>query len=421
MKSKNKIKRRDERPDELVDANVLAFLEALEQPAGLRQIAHGMGLKHHGRRYLPRVLNNLKRSGQVEEVHPGGRYRIAREKLSPSHKPIQLRPADKPRPAAASEAEPQNVPPAPKPAVDASLIPGRFVAHRDGYGFLVPDKPIAHVDGDLFIPPNATNDAMHGDRVLARVGQRRADGRAEGRIVQIANRAHPTVVGLFRYEIDGNYVLPYDTRMQSVLIPPGEELTPALSEKLGAVPDGSAAARRRRRLPELDGAVVVDAQITRYPRGGRAPAGRVIEILGRPGDIGGDVEIMIRKHHIPHEFPENVLAEARSVPQQVSEAALRGRKDFRHLSIVTIDGETARDFDDAVHVSERAEGGYELQVHIADVAHYVRRGAPLDQEARLRGTSVYFPNRAVPMLPEELSNGICSLNPHVDRLVMSAL
>src|SRR5208282_4212189 len=128
-----------------------------------------------------------------------------------------------------------------------------------------------------------------------------------------------------------------------------------------------------------------------------------------------------RKHHLPHVFPEEVTAEAKSVPQQVPEAELDGRRDFRSLPIVTIDGETARDFDDAVHVSSLPNGHYELQVHIADVAHYVRRGSALDREARLRGTSVYFPNRAVPMLPEELSNGICSLNPREDRLVMSAI
>jgi ribonuclease R len=174
------------------------------------------------------------------------------------------------------------------------------------------------------------------------------------------------------------------------------------------------------RLPELDGAVV-DVEITRFPKGGLAPAGRVTEILGRPGDIGVDVEIIIRKHHLPHIFPDEVLAQARAVPQQVDEAALPGRHDFRQLPIVTIDGETARDFDDAVYVRSLPNGGYELQVHIADVAHYVHRDSPLDREARLRGTSVYFPNRAVPMLPEELSNGICSLNPHVDRLVMSVV
>jgi ribonuclease R len=265
---------------------------------------------------------------------------------------------------------------------------------------------------------------MHGDRVLARVERRRADGRAEGRIVEVVVREHPTLVGLFRYGPRENHVLPYDTRIpHEVLIPPGEELTPALREtlqpKLGATPS-DAPASRRLRLPELDGAVV-NAEITRYPKGGIGPVGRVLEILGRPGEIGVDVEIMIRKHYLPHIFPAEVLSEARATPQQVPSRDLEGRRDFRNLPIVTIDGETARDFDDAVHVTRLPNGHFELQVHIADVAHYVGRGSALDREARLRGTSVYFPNRAVPMLPEELSNGICSLNPQVDRLVMSAI
>jgi ribonuclease R len=147
----------------------------------------------------------------------------------------------------------------------------------------------------------------------------------------------------------------------------------------------------------------------------------VVEILGRREDFGVDVEIIIRKFHLPHRFPEEVLTEAGAAPQYISEGEREGRRDFRGLPIVTIDGETAKDFDDAVLVERRAGGNYLLHVHIADVAHYVRPGTGLDREARLRGTSVYFPDRAVPMLPLELSNGICSLNPHVDRLVMSAL
>ncbi len=284
-----------------------------------------------------------------------------------------------------------------------------------------PTRRFPRVEGDLFIGRDGLGDAMNGDRVLARVERRRPDGRAEGRIVQIVERQHPMLVGLFRYGPQGNYVLPYDTRItHEVFIAPGDELTPELRQKLGPGADGQPPPSRRARLPEIDGAVV-DVEITRYPKGGLAPAGRVIEILGRPGEIGVDVEIIIRKHHLPHIFPAEVLAEARATPQQVTDSDLRGRRDFRDLPIVTIDGETARDFDDAVYVRKLANGHYELQVHIADVAHYVRRDSPLDREARLRGTSVYFPNRAVPMLPEELSNGICSLNPKVDRLVMSAI
>ena len=176
----------------------------------------------------------------------------------------------------------------------------------------------------------------------------------------------------------------------------------------------------RRTTRDLEG-LVVDVELTSYPRPAALPRGRVVEILGRREDFGVDVEIVIRKFHLPHRFPPEVLAEAGAAPQYIPERDREGRRDFRGLPIVTIDGETAKDFDDAVLVERRANGNYLLHVHIADVAHYVRPGTALDREARLRGTSVYFPDRAVPMLPLELSNGICSLNPHVDRLVMSAL
>jgi ribonuclease R len=149
--------------------------------------------------------------------------------------------------------------------------------------------------------------------------------------------------------------------------------------------------------------------------------GRIIEILGRPGDFGIDVEILIRAHHIPHRFPEDVITQAKSIPGPIAPEELSRRRDFRDLDIVTIDGETARDFDDAVWVEPLLSGNWTLQVHIADVSHYVRPGSPIDREALLRGTSVYFPDRAVPMLPLELSTDQCSLRPHEDRLVLSAL
>lgn len=173
---------------------------------------------------------------------------------------------------------------------------------------------------------------------------------------------------------------------------------------------------------DLDG-LIVDVEITSFPDPVRAipPRGRIIEILGRCEEFGVDVEIIIRKYHLPHRFPDEVLSEARHAPRDVPSADAAMRRDFRNLPIVTIDGETAKDFDDAVYVERLPGGRYRLQVHIADVAHYVRPGIALDREARLRGTSVYFPDRAVPMLPLELSNGICSLNPHVDRLTMSCL
>ncbi|HTR45798.1 MAG TPA: VacB/RNase II family 3'-5' exoribonuclease [Verrucomicrobiae bacterium] len=409
MRRRHTIEPREPRPPEVDGTQVLAHLATLSQPASIREIAHGMDLKHRGRRFLPRVIQKLKKSGNIEEIG-GGRYRLAGQKSTGG-----------PAPRRPSFDRGEAAPSPPKRARDPNLVSGRIVAHRDGYGFLVPDQPIPRVEGDLFIGRDGLGDAMHGDRVLARIERRRPDGRAEGRVVQIVEREHPTVVGLFRYGPHGNYVLPYDTRiLHEVLILPGNELTPELQQKFGVTPETEPRSMRGMRLPELDGAVV-NVEVTRYPKGGLAPAGRVIEILGRPGEIGVDVEIMIRKHHLPHVFPEEVLAQARATPQQVGHAAMQGRRDFRDLPIVTIDGETARDFDDAVHVRPLAQGGYELQVHIADVAHYVRSDSPLDREARLRGTSVYFPNRAVPMLPEELSNGICSLNPEVDRLVMSVI
>ncbi|MFZ0979694.1 MAG: VacB/RNase II family 3'-5' exoribonuclease [Candidatus Acidiferrales bacterium] len=420
------------REEHVKPVDVLAHLASLSKAASIREIAHGMGLKHLGRRFLPRVIRKLTKTGEIEETY-GSRYKLADQKTNqkPNQKPNPKQPQ---RPTAsapsarAPEAQPEqgtatdapSAAAASRRARDPNLISGRIIAHRDGYAFLVPDHPIPGVDGDLFIGRDSLGDAMHGDRVLGRIVRRRPDGRAEGRVVQIVTREHPTVVGLFRYGPHGNHVLPYDVRLQhEVLIPPGDELSPELRAKLG--PEAQQPpANRRLRLPELDGAVV-NAEITRFPRSGLAPMGRVIEILGRPGDIGVDVEIIIRKHHLPHEFPEEVLAAAKATPQQVAENDLRARRDFRDLPIVTIDGETARDFDDAVLVRPLPGGSFELQVHIADVAHYVARNSAIDHEARLRGTSVYFPNRAVPMLAEELSNGICSLNPKVDRLVMSVI
>ena len=401
---------------EITEPQLLAHLAKLEKPQSIREMAHDLGLRHRGRRAVPKILNKLKRQGVVEEIY-GGRFRLTEGHLPRGQQKAGAGTHEKPKTANQDQQR--------KPQRDPNLISGRFIAHRDGYGFVVPAEKQPKMDGDLFIRRDAVGDAMHGDTVLARIERRRNDGRADGRIVQIVQREHPTVVGLFRYGPQGNTVHPYDSRiLHEVIIPPGEELLPALKEKMSEMPAASGVnpnvAGKRVRFPELDGAVV-NVELTRFPKGGLAPAGRVIEILGRPGDIGVDTEIVIRKHHLPHEFAADVLAEAHAMPQQVSEEDRRGRRDFRDLPIVTIDGETARDFDDAVHVTALPNGNFELQVHIADVAHYVKRGSPIDLEARLRGTSVYFPMRAVPMLPEELSNGICSLNPQVERLVMSVI
>ena len=313
-----------------------------------------------------------------------------------------------------------------------NLASGRLDLHRDGYGFVRPDpRQPSGIEDDIFIPPDEINGAMQGDQVLVELAPPRADGRRMGRIARVLTRRNATVVGTFRYSKSdramGNLVIPFDERMtQPILIPFGAE-TPKASEDetphrvMG--PEAGIAAHRNIEHDDLDG-LIVDVEITSWPTPTKPAMGRVMEILGSPDDFGVDVEMMIRKHQLPRIFPENVLAEARRVAHLDIDEVAR-RRDFRGLPIVTIDGETARDFDDAVLVRERADGGFELQVHIADVAEYVRApgdsGGDLDLEARLRGTSVYFPDRAIPMLPQELSTDICSLRPEEDRLVLSCI
>ena len=313
-----------------------------------------------------------------------------------------------------------------------STATGRLIRHRDGYGFVVTDQPIEGTDQDIFVPPGGMGAAMHGDRVEVQIvrtrpGRDRDSARLEGRVIRVKERAQKTVVGEFHNGPRSNYVAPYDQRIAvEIVIPRGEEWPsderPAAGQRqFGGESEGKRRGGRsalHRSARELDG-LIVDVEITEFPGPALPARGRVIEILGRRDEFGVDVEIVIRKFHLPHRFPTEVLAEAESAPQFIAEPEREGRRDFRPLPIVTIDGETAKDFDDAVHVERLVDGNFILQVHIADVAHYVRPGAGLDREARLRGTSVYFPDRAVPMLPLELSNGICSLNPHVDRLVMS--
>jgi ribonuclease R len=319
-----------------------------------------------------------------------------------------------------------------KTAERDGLVAGRLDLHRDGYGFVRPNKPGGRArngEEDVFIPPAELHGAMQGDQVLVELAQPRAHGpnagRLHGRVVRILTRRNPTVVGRFQYarsgHAPGNQVIPFDERMaQPIVIPHGLEHPEKTDAGTPHRVLGSEAMRREQAAESnLDG-MVVDVEITDWPTPTRPAKGRVLEILGHPDDFGVDVEIVIRKHHLPHVFPENVLGEARAVARLDPAEAAR-RRDFRGLPIVTIDGETARDFDDAVLVRTLDSGGYELQVHIADVAQYVTEGSALDLEARLRGTSVYFPDRAVPMLPQELSTGICSLRPDEDRLVLSCI
>jgi ribonuclease R len=305
-----------------------------------------------------------------------------------------------------------------------NLVAGRLDLHRDGYGFVRPNaRQTSGVVEDIFIPPNEINGAMQGDQVLVELEPPRADGRRLGRIARVLERRNPTVVGIFHYAGFGrgetSVVVPFDERMtQHIVIPAGQELPPETANPAPHRVLGAEAAVHED-YDDLEG-LVVDVEITSWPTPFKPPVGRVIEVLGDPDDFGVDVEMMIRKHQLPRVFPERVLAEARAVAHLDGDEVAR-RRDFRDLPIVTIDGETAKDFDDAVHVKERGDGGYELQVHIADVAEYVRSGTDLDLEARLRGTSVYFPDRAIPMLPQELSTDICSLRPGEERLVLSCI
>src|SRR5580700_2218805 len=400
--------------DRLSDSAILKKIE--RQPkstAGFKQLVREMGLHGDARHELSNRLRSLVSSGQLVEVD-SDRFAI------------------------------------PKAAACKNALVGRLSMHRDGYGFVTPDAATldprlkAQLSGDIFIPPPAVGSAMHGDRVLVEVGTIRPDGRAEGTIVRPIVRAHSTVVGIFHHGNRGNYVTPTDQKIsQEIVIPPGMEypeeqggaaVSPAVpkpshpsragdkvSKKTKSVDRvlGNEAARRGQ-WDDLEG-VVVDVEITDWPSATQNPRGRVVEILGYEDDFGVDVEVVIRKFHLPHRFPAEVLAQAQSIEPIIPAPELQRRRDFRDLPIVTIDGETARDFDDAVTVRQIDGGNYELQVHIADVAHYATPESALDQEARLRGTSVYFPDRAVPMLPLELSTDICSLRPQVERLVLSCV
>jgi ribonuclease R len=295
------------------------------------------------------------------------------------------------------------------------LVVGRLSTHPGGFGFVVPDQPFDYAQGkpfggaqgktveaaqgrsDIYIAAANLSEAMHGDRVVARV-ERHTERGAEGRIIRILERRHATIVG--RYEEDDSglgYVVPFDRRvLTDVQVPTGQ----------------SSSAER--------GEMVV-AEITRWPTATRGPVGRVIEVLGRIDEPGVDTKIIIRKFGIPDAHSDDAVAEASRLGSEVKDRDSKGRTDFRAVTTVTIDGEHARDFDDAITIERLPNGHFWLGVHIADVSHYVTEGSALDEEAYERGTSVYFTERAVHMFPAELATGLCSLNPHVDRLVQSCM
>jgi ribonuclease R len=433
----------------LTEQQVLHYVS--KQPkhmAGFKQLIHDLGLKGKDRRILQQLLRDLTRRRKL--------IAIGKERWG-----------------------------LPTSASNQDLVVGRLRMHRDGYGFVIPEpgslpaRAQGKLQGDIFIPPPDVGNAMHGDQVLVEMGRLRHDGKAEGRIVRVMEREQETIVGIFHYGNGRNYVSPIDEKLaMEIIIPPGMEYPKPEDEEGGPSEDDRDLRPHNRRGPSSDSPisrfpdspifgssdhpitgspdhpiskaptpkhptrqsphrvlgqeaqrkswddlenVVVEVEIIQWPSATQSPRGRVTEILGYEDDFGVDVEMIIRKHHIPHIFPAEVLEEAQEISPIVPQKEIAARRDFRHLPIVTIDGETARDFDDAVLVTRLDNGNYELQVHIADVAQYVDDGSAIDEEARKRGTSVYFPDRAVPMLPLELSTDICSLRPNLERLVLSCI
>jgi len=278
---------------------------------------------------------------------------------------------------------------------EADLVAGKLSIHQAGFGFLTPEKP---GEPDIFIAAENTGTAMHGDRVVVRISQDapygRIRGRREGRVIRILERAHDTIVGTLQHSRNFYYVVPDDPRLVHDVY---------VSPRQAAVTVGDKVVVR------------LEAWESRHVN----PEGEIIEVLGPALAPGVDLLSIIRKYHLPTEFPRDVLEQADRISEKIDARQLEGREDLRKEFIVTIDPDDARDFDDAIHVEKIENGGWRLGVHIADVAAYVDPECALDREARRRGNSVYLPDRVIPMLPERLSNGVCSLNPGVDRLTHS--
>ncbi len=276
-----------------------------------------------------------------------------------------------------------------------SLVVGRVQGNERGFGFVVPDDENLK---DIFISADSLNGAMHNDRVVARINRGSAeDRRAEGEVIRIISRANTTIVGTFENSKYFGFVVPDNKRIPGDIFIPKDEVNGA-----------------------KNGYKVV-AEIIKWPEKRRNAEGRIVEIIGDKDQVGTDIVSIIRAHDFSETFPEEVLHQAESIPDTVTEDMIKGRRDLRNLRMVTIDGEDAKDLDDAVSVERLPDGNYRLGVHIADVTHYVTEHSPLDKEALHRGTSVYLVDRVLPMLPKKLSNGICSLNPQVDRLAFTVM
>jgi ribonuclease R len=337
---------------------VLALMrERVHHPAGMRELLQVLKVPRDDRTSFKRHVKSLVASGDLIQIR-GHRFGLP-EKMD--------------------------------------LYVGRLHTHPAGYGFVTPERPLDS-GGDIYVSGPHLNEAMHGDRVVVRIERIKDGGRVEGRIIRILDRSNTWIVG--RYDRgDGGmgYVVPFDRRvLMDIFVPPGQE---------GGASPGD----------------MVTTELTRWPTATRGATGRVAEVLGDIDAPGVDTEIIIRKYGIPDSPSDEAVAEAVRLGHSVSDRDIRGRTDFRDVVTVTIDGEHARDFDDAITLEKLTSGNYWLGVHIADVSHYVHEDSALDREAYERGTSVYFPERAVHMFPSELATGLCSLNPHVDRLVQSCL
>ena len=337
------------------DQLLASMRERVHHPAGIRELLQLLRVPRDERPAFKRLINSLVASGDLIQIR-GQRFGLP-EKMD--------------------------------------LYVGRLQTHPAGYGFVLPERPLDG-GGDIYIAGPLLDEAMHGDRVVARIERIKEGGRVEGRIIRILERSNTWIVGRYDRDAEGmGYVVPFDRRvLTDILVPPGQE---------GGASPGE----------------MVLVELTRWPTSTRGAIGRVAEVLGDIDAPGVDTEIIIRKYGIPDAHSPDAVAEAVRLGTAVSERDIRSRTDFRHVVTVTIDGEHARDFDDAITIEKLPNGHFWLGVHIADVSHYVQEGSALDREAYDRATSVYFPERAVHMFPSELATGLCSLNPHVDRLVQS--
>ncbi len=344
---------------------VLALLARKDyRPLNKIEIARKLGVSGSARVALRKTLRDLERAGEIARIRKD-RYVLPAE---------------------------------------ADLVTGKLSVHPAGYGFLTSEKS---GESDVFIAAENVGTAMHGDRVVARISPEppagRTKGRREGRVIRILERAHDTVVGTLQRSRNFYYVVPDDPRfVHDIYVRP-----------VAAAPQD----RRSETAATVGDKVVVrlDDWQSRHVN----PEGEIIEVLGPASAPGVDLLSIIRKYHLPTEFPSDVLEQAERIPESVDGQQIARREDLRNQFIVTIDPDDARDFDDAINVEKLATGGWQLGVHIADVAAYVEPGSALDREARWRGNSVYLPDRVIPMLPERLSNGVCSLKSEVDRLTHS--